>query len=153
MTDELTTSERFQILLERVSRQLPKERKDQLMNLCDELYAPAVRSGKIVGIEELFFMFGSEALITMGKIGVKVWIFKKELFQKSDQDLLDEARLVEKERIEELAKQTESQAAPAAELVQEPESAQTPELEAKIEKISEAVVQERLPKKSSPPQE
>lgn len=33
----------------------------------------------------------SEAHITMGRIGVKVWIFKKEFFQKSEKDLIKEA--------------------------------------------------------------
>jgi len=33
----------------------------------------------------------SEAHITMGQIGVKVWIFKKELFQKTEKDLIKEA--------------------------------------------------------------
>jgi small subunit ribosomal protein S3 len=36
----------------------------------------------------------TEALITMGKIGVKVWIFKKEYFLKSEKDLAKEAELV-----------------------------------------------------------
>jgi small subunit ribosomal protein S3 len=33
----------------------------------------------------------TEAMITMGKIGVKCWIFKKEFFQKSEKDLMKEA--------------------------------------------------------------
>ncbi|GAB1402559.1 30S ribosomal protein S3 [Elusimicrobiota bacterium] len=37
----------------------------------------------------------SEANTTMGKIGVKVWIFKKEHFQKTAKELLEEARLIE----------------------------------------------------------
>jgi len=44
----------------------------------------------------------SEAIIKKGKIGVKVWVFKKELFRKTDKDLLKEARLVEKEKIVDL---------------------------------------------------
>jgi len=51
----------------------------------------------------------TEALITMGKIGVKVWVFKKELFKKSDKDLIEEARLIEKEKVEELAKQEQAE--------------------------------------------
>jgi small subunit ribosomal protein S3 len=39
----------------------------------------------------------SEAMIKKGKIGVKVWIFKRELFRKTDKDLLKEAELVDKE--------------------------------------------------------
>ena len=46
----------------------------------------------------------AEALITMGRIGVKVWIFKKELFKKTREDLTAEAKLLPKEEIEELAK-------------------------------------------------
>ncbi|MDI6640769.1 MAG: 30S ribosomal protein S3 [Elusimicrobiota bacterium] len=44
----------------------------------------------------------AEAIIKKGKIGVKVWIFKQELFRKTDKDLLKEAELVEKEKVEEL---------------------------------------------------
>lgn len=46
----------------------------------------------------------AEALITMGRIGVKAWIFKKELFKKTREDLLEEVKLVPKEELEELAK-------------------------------------------------
>lgn len=53
----------------------------------------------------------AEALITMGKIGCKVWIFKKELFKKTREDLLEEVKLIPKEELEKLAK-TESTAAP-----------------------------------------
>jgi small subunit ribosomal protein S3 len=44
----------------------------------------------------------SEAIIKKGKIGIKVWIFKKELYRKTDKDLLKEkeAELIEKEKIE-----------------------------------------------------
>ena len=45
-----------------------------------------------------------EALITMGRIGCKVWIFKKELFKKTREDLMEEVKLVPKEQLEELAK-------------------------------------------------
>lgn len=44
----------------------------------------------------------SEAICTYGKIGVKVWIFKKELFKKSKEDLLEEVKLVELEKIKEI---------------------------------------------------
>jgi small subunit ribosomal protein S3 len=37
----------------------------------------------------------SEAHTTMGQIGVKVWIFKKELFKKTAKDLLEEAKLID----------------------------------------------------------
>jgi small subunit ribosomal protein S3 len=53
----------------------------------------------------------AEALITMGRIGVKVWIFKKELFKKTREDLTAEVKLLPKEEIEELAK-AETVAAP-----------------------------------------
>jgi small subunit ribosomal protein S3 len=56
----------------------------------------------------------AEALITMGRIGVKVWIFKKELFKKTREDLAEEAKLVPKEAIEELAKAPEAPAAAVA---------------------------------------
>jgi len=49
-----------------------------------------------------------EALITMGRIGVKVWIFKKELFKKTREDLIEEAKLVPKEELEELAKKADT---------------------------------------------
>src|SRR6185436_18329488 len=35
----------------------------------------------------------TEAQITMGKIGVKCWIFKKEFFTKSEKDLMKEAEV------------------------------------------------------------
>ncbi|OIO73230.1 MAG: 30S ribosomal protein S3 [Elusimicrobia bacterium CG1_02_37_114] len=44
----------------------------------------------------------SEAMIKKGKIGIKVWLFKKEFFRKTDKDLIEEARLVDKETIESL---------------------------------------------------
>jgi small subunit ribosomal protein S3 len=53
----------------------------------------------------------SEAHITMGRIGVKVWIFRKELFKKTDADLMEEVRVIEKEKMEELAKQAAESAA------------------------------------------
>jgi small subunit ribosomal protein S3 len=37
----------------------------------------------------------AESSTTMGKIGIKVWIFKKELFKKTTKDLIEEAKLVE----------------------------------------------------------
>ncbi|MDR2811958.1 MAG: 30S ribosomal protein S3 [Endomicrobium sp.] len=37
----------------------------------------------------------SEAYTTMGQIGVKVWIFKKEFFKKTAKELLEEAKLVD----------------------------------------------------------
>ena len=37
----------------------------------------------------------AESYTTMGQIGVKVWIFKKELFKKTAKDLIEEARFVE----------------------------------------------------------
>ncbi|MCA6071846.1 MAG: 30S ribosomal protein S3 [Endomicrobium sp.] len=36
----------------------------------------------------------AEAYTTMGQIGVKVWIFKKELFKKTAKELFEEAKLV-----------------------------------------------------------
>ena len=50
----------------------------------------------------------TEAMTKMGKIGVKVWIFKKELYKKTEREMLDEAaKLLEKEKIDELAKAVE----------------------------------------------
>jgi small subunit ribosomal protein S3 len=46
----------------------------------------------------------AEALITMGRIGCKVWIFKKELFKKTREDLIEEVKLIPKEELEQLAK-------------------------------------------------
>lgn len=51
----------------------------------------------------------AEANCTYGKIGVKVWIFKRELFKKSEKDLLEEAKLIEKEKILEVAEKTEEE--------------------------------------------
>jgi small subunit ribosomal protein S3 len=45
----------------------------------------------------------AEALIAMGRIGCKVWIFKKELFKKTREDLMEEVKLVPKEELEKLA--------------------------------------------------
>ncbi|MFH1541339.1 MAG: 30S ribosomal protein S3 [Elusimicrobiota bacterium] len=38
----------------------------------------------------------AESLTAMGIIGVKVWIFKKELFKRTEKEMLDDARLIEK---------------------------------------------------------
>lgn len=40
----------------------------------------------------------SEAFTTMGLIGVKVWIFKKELLKKSEKELFEEAKLIDKDK-------------------------------------------------------
>lgn len=44
----------------------------------------------------------AESFTTMGQIGVKVWIFKKELFKKTEKELLDEAILVDKDKIDKI---------------------------------------------------
>ncbi len=41
----------------------------------------------------------TEAYTTMGQIGVKVWIFKKEHFKKTTKELLEEAKLVDAESL------------------------------------------------------
>ena len=46
----------------------------------------------------------AESFTTMGQIGCKVWIFKKELFKKTEKELMDEAKLVEKDRLDVAAK-------------------------------------------------
>lgn len=38
----------------------------------------------------------AEAMTKMGRIGVKAWIFRKEFFAKTEKDLVEEAKLVEK---------------------------------------------------------
>jgi len=42
----------------------------------------------------------TEAYTTMGQIGVKVWIFKKEHFKKTTKDLLEEAKVVDANNME-----------------------------------------------------
>lgn len=67
----------------------------------------------------------SEAHTKMGQIGVKVWIFKREHYKKTEREILDEAaKLVQKERMEELAKQVEEgkiKVEPIVPIVDEPE--------------------------------
>jgi len=46
----------------------------------------------------------AESCTTMGQIGCKVWIFKKELYKKTEKELMDEAKLIDKDKIEEVAK-------------------------------------------------
>jgi small subunit ribosomal protein S3 len=72
------------------------------------------------------------ARIKMGAIGVKCWVFKKELFKKTDADLMEEVRVIEKEKMEELARQAE-QAPPEPSLL-----AVEPEAEAEV--IEEVVM-------------
>lgn len=56
----------------------------------------------------------AEALITMGRIGVKVWIFRRELFKKTEREMWEEIRKAEKEKVKEVTaeelegKQTET---------------------------------------------
>jgi small subunit ribosomal protein S3 len=56
----------------------------------------------------------TEARINMGTIGVKTWLFRKEFFKKTDADLMEQVRVIEKE---ELAKRAEEAAAAAADPV------------------------------------
>ncbi len=56
-----------------------------------------------------------EALIPMGRIGVKVWIFKKELFKKTREDLMEEVKLIPKEEIEKIAQSEVAVPVPAVE--------------------------------------
>lgn len=44
----------------------------------------------------------AEALITMGRIGVKVWIFRRELFKKTEREMWEEVRKAEKEKVKEV---------------------------------------------------
>jgi small subunit ribosomal protein S3 len=59
-----------------------------------------------------------EALIPMGRIGCKVWIFKKELFKKTREDLLEEVKLIPKEEIEKIAQAEVPEAVAAPEPVE-----------------------------------
>ncbi len=63
----------------------------------------------------------SEALITMGRIGVKVWIFKKELFKKTREDLLEEVKMIPKEELEKMAKEEAAAQVPVLAVASEPE--------------------------------
>jgi len=45
----------------------------------------------------------SEALTTMGLIGIKTWVFKRELFMKTEKDLMEEVKLIEKEKLQVIA--------------------------------------------------
>jgi small subunit ribosomal protein S3 len=85
----------------------------------------------------------TEAHITMGLIGVKVWIFKKEFFKKSESDLMDEVRIIEKEKMVELAKQMEAAAAAAPDVLVDDQPA-----EAEI--IEETVLQKMAHEPSEP---
>jgi small subunit ribosomal protein S3 len=53
----------------------------------------------------------AEAYTTMGQIGVKVWIFKKELFKKTAKELFEEAKLVDASAV--VADQPRKQEEPA----------------------------------------
>ncbi|MGA2091568.1 MAG: 30S ribosomal protein S3 [Endomicrobiales bacterium] len=50
----------------------------------------------------------AEAFTTMGLIGVKVWIFRKELLKKSEKELFEEAKLIEKDKTQVMPEKTES---------------------------------------------
>jgi len=50
----------------------------------------------------------AEAFTKMGLIGCKVWIFKKEYFKKTQKELLEEVKVVEKANLEEIAKKEDS---------------------------------------------
>jgi len=41
----------------------------------------------------------AEAFTTMGQIGVKVWIFKKELFKKTEKELMEEAKVIDNVKV------------------------------------------------------
>lgn len=63
----------------------------------------------------------TEALITMGRIGVKAWIFHKEFFKKTEKDLLTEAREIVTKQVEGVpgAEPKVSEAAPREAVVAE----------------------------------
>jgi small subunit ribosomal protein S3 len=88
----------------------------------------------------------TEAHLNMGLIGVKVWVFRKELFKKTDADLMEEVRVIEKEKMEELARQAEQSPA-AAEAPVEP-AAQAEIIEEVVMKEVEAEEDEALKRSS-----
>jgi len=93
----------------------------------------------------------TEAHITMGRIGVKVWIFRKELFKKTDAELMEDVRLIEKEKMEELAKQaaeTANAAEDAGILPVEPAGPEDEVLEEKVLKDIEKSEDETLRRRS-----
>lgn len=49
----------------------------------------------------------SEAFTTMGLIGVKVWIFKSELLKKTEKELFEEAKQIDKDKIQGIAAKQE----------------------------------------------
>lgn len=64
-----------------------------------------------------------ECLIPMGRIGVKVWIFKKELFKKTREDLMEEVKLIPAEEIVKIAQgEPVVAAAPVAPVSEESEA-------------------------------
>jgi small subunit ribosomal protein S3 len=81
----------------------------------------------------------TEAHINMGTIGVKTWVFRKELFKKTDADLMEEVRVIEEKEKEELAKKAEQGLDTA-----EPVLALEPAADAEVieEEVMKAVEQE-----------
>ncbi len=49
----------------------------------------------------------AEAFTTMGQIGVKVWIFKKELFKKTEKELMEEAKVIDNVKVADIDPATE----------------------------------------------
>lgn len=56
----------------------------------------------------------SEAFTKMGLIGVKVWVFKKELFKKTEKEMMAEVRIIDKDKLEDIANKGEEMLAPKA---------------------------------------
>ena len=82
----------------------------------------------------------TEAMIKKGKIGVKVWIFKRELYRKTDKDLLKEAELVDKE-----TGRAAGEVKPAEEPAKSPEAKEAPAKPPEAEEKKEAAVTENKP--------
>ncbi|MBN1384935.1 MAG: 30S ribosomal protein S3 [Elusimicrobia bacterium] len=61
----------------------------------------------------------AESLTTMGIIGVKVWVFKKEFYKKTEKEMIKEARLVEKP--EDIERKEEEIPAPEEDIEEESE--------------------------------
>lgn len=76
----------------------------------------------------------TEAHTKMGRIGVKVWIFKKEHYKKSEREIRDEAaKLIEKERLEELSKQAEEGKISVEPIIPIEEESEIPEIPVDME--------------------
>jgi hypothetical protein len=63
--DTVPQYKRLEILLDRAARKIDAHRRVYLLELSAELFEPAVLDGRIHGIEELFYLFGANAVINL----------------------------------------------------------------------------------------